>query len=401
MTTSMSHGASRPVPAPTLRQRVRVPERVSAILATCLDRPMSIVQAPAGYGKTSTVLQWLLDAGIDPAWHNSVAADADPTLLLSGLIRALSGYGTPGGDAAIAALAARDERRSFRTMLQPLFAELALSDASRVLVVDDVHHVATSETAMRALDEFLEGLPPSVHVILMSRSEIPLPGLPRALLDGRAGRIDADDLLLTADDIADGAAAVFGAELSPDESRRLFEITSGWGIALRLAVQMRATHPDLPWDDLSRAMMAGQSGLFTYLAAEVLHAANPGVEQFLRDTAVLEVLEPEVCALMSGAPHPSELIQSMSRMGLPVLKVGWSSYAVTCCCASICCRSLIHSNAVLRTRARGVPMRCASAGRRRCNTCVKAAASGRHWTSSMRTVASCSAWAMAQRWSRW
>jgi ATP/maltotriose-dependent transcriptional regulator MalT len=208
-----------------------------------------------------------------------------------------------------------------------LFEEFDASrDAGSVLVIDDADAIIDSAAAIEVLDYAYSQLSSYVGIVLLSRAELLLPSLAKRRLDGRAVRLVADDLLLRENEIGPCAHTTYGMSLSQEEISRLFRITGGWGIALRLALRLR---------DLGRTLQSGGNTLFTpeartdlfaYLATEVLSGVDERIERFLRRTAILDNLDPAVCGRLTQEERPAELIQSLARAGLPVIKAGWSAY---------------------------------------------------------------------------
>jgi ATP/maltotriose-dependent transcriptional regulator MalT len=314
-------------PAPALRQRVYIPERVRALLSRGLDTGLVHVQAPAGCGKTAVVLQFLHDEELDPHWYTCSRDDAQPASLLAGLVRALGGADTTGGQTALAAIASRDVQQSYRAALSPFLAELTAHGASPpLLVIDDADAIVDAPAAAEALDHLLSALSTAARIIVISRAELPLPSQAKRVLDGSSVRIVADDLLLREDEIAACASDAYGIDLTPAEVAVLYHTTAGWGIALRLALRLRDLGAPLPSDTRALFTPQARADLFAYLAAEVLSNVDERIGAFLRRTAILETLDPAACAQLTGDERSLELIQSLAAAGLPVMKAGWSAY---------------------------------------------------------------------------
>ncbi len=193
-------------------------------------------------------------------------------------------------------------------------------------MIDDADAIAGSAAAIEALDYLLPAMAQRMHIVLIARTELPLASLSKPRIDGSIVRITADDLLLREDEIAECSRVTYGTAVSPGEAAALHRITSGWGIALRLALRLHNSDAqtqspaDGPYTPEARA------SLFAYLANEVLSRVDERIATFLRHTAVLETLNPDVCGRLTGVERPAEIIQSLSAAGLPVLKTGWGTY---------------------------------------------------------------------------
>jgi LuxR family maltose regulon positive regulatory protein len=304
-----------------------VPARVRALLDEGISAGVVQVQAPAGCGKTGSVLQYLFDRQIDAWWHACKPEDANPATFLAGLVQTLGGASSSGGQTTLAAIASRDITTSYGAALKPFLEDMATANPSgQVLVLDDVDALTTSPEALVVLDYAVAALAQHVPVIVISRTDVALDSQARRLLEGGCIRIGADDLLLHEDEIATCAQHAYGADITAADAGDLYRATAGWGIALRLALRLRAIGKPLPQEARTPFTPEARADLFAYLAAEVLKNDDDRTLQFLRRTAVLDVLAPAVCARLTGEEHAVELIQSLAGAGLPVMKAGWNAY---------------------------------------------------------------------------
>ena len=204
--------------------------------------------------------------------------------------------------------------------------EVAGSDSGGgVLVVDDADVILESPS-VEALDYLISSLAETTRVVLLSRAEVPLGSQAKRLLEGHAARVMAEDLLFRRDEIGAFAATVFRVELSEDEVDRLYRATGGWAIALSLALRLRDLGTSMQTDEHAQFTPEARADLFSYLAAEVLSRVDERISGFLRQTAILDELDPSICGRITGEERPVEVIQSLARAGLPVVKSGWGTY---------------------------------------------------------------------------
>ncbi len=324
---SRKSAAGRRSSPPTLRDQAFLPARLRELLRRRLATGVLQVQAPAGCGKTAVVLQFLLDEGLEPRWYTCGPDDAEPATLLTSLVRMLDGDTTVAGKTTLAALVSVDVRQSYRAALRPFFEGLdEVSLRESVLVIDDGDELLGSADAVAALDYVVSACSRAMRVVLISRAEVPLGSQAKRLLEGRAARVMAEDLLFRRDEIGELARAAFGANLSEDEVDEIYRATGGWAIALRLALRLRDLGTAVPGDEHAAFTPEARADLFAYLAAEILSRTDQRIERFLRETAILETLDPAVCRPLTGEPRSAEIIQSLATAGLPVMKAGWSAY---------------------------------------------------------------------------
>jgi len=312
---------------PTLRERAFLAQRVRDLLHSRLETGMVLVQAPAGCGKTATVLQLLLDDGFDVRWHTCSADDRDPANLLANLVHSMDGDESVAGQTTLAALRSGDARRSYRAALKPFLDGLAAAGGHRqVLVVDDLDTILGSREATDVLDYLASACVTHMPVVLISRAELPLGSQARRLLEGNAARVLTEDLLFRRDEIAELARSSFGVALSPDDAEAVYRATGGWAIATCLSLRLRQMGSTVQREEDAHFTPEARADLFAYLASEVLSRVDERIERFLRATAILETLDAAVCRRLTGEERAAELIQSLAAAGLPVTKASWSVY---------------------------------------------------------------------------
>lgn len=276
---------------PHLPRRTLDRPRLTARLAEALDHRLTLVQAEAGYGK-STALALLAASGLPTAWYHLDAEDAEPLVFMHHLVHSLRLAVPALSDAAGALLETGDAvagparwRASVDVLVNELDQRL---EGPLLLVLDDAHHVAQSPQVLDALNRLLDRAPHHLHTVLATRLPVPLPSLAAWRLRGEVLELDRSDLAFTADEITALFAQHYGLALSQEQVRRLLAETEGWPIALPLLGRRSAAGTALrPLDHVE--------DLFTYLADEVLAQQPPEMIAFLRQTAVLRELTPEAC----------------------------------------------------------------------------------------------------------
>lgn len=287
---------------PHLPRRTLERPRLQTRLAEALDHRLTIVHAEAGYGK-STALALLAASGQPTAWLHLDAEDAEPLLFLHGLLASLR-LALPGlsdaPEVTLEAGSAAGEAR-WAAAVDALVGELdAHLSQPLLLVLDDAHHIARAPQILETLNRLLDRGPFHLHTVLATRLPVPLPSLPAWRLRGEVLEIDRSDLAFTRDEMAALFAQHYGVALSEEQVSRLAEQTEGWAIALPLAWQSSA-HDPVASNAARRRPAARPDDLFNYLAQEVLAQQAPPVVDFLRRTAVLRELGPEVCECLMGA----------------------------------------------------------------------------------------------------
>ncbi len=262
-----------------------------------------LVQAPAGFGKSSLVSRWLdVSGSISHAvWLSLAESDASPRALVNSLAGALD-IMTPGLLAAvqpILASAQSSSRRAMRkliaTLWQALETESKAPSDQRLLVLDDLHLVASSEAAP-LLMALLEQGPPGLHYVLLTRHGASLP-LTRLYAAGHVLELTASDLRFTADEVRQFLLS-YNLGATPAELAHIVQRTDGWIVALQMARLSQRGHGSM---GQYLGMLRGDNRwLAHYLAQEVLAQQSPALRDFLLRTSILDSFSAPLCAAVAG-----------------------------------------------------------------------------------------------------
>jgi LuxR family maltose regulon positive regulatory protein len=292
-------------------QLVRRPRLVSR-LREARDATVVLLTAPAGYGKTTTLHQWLGGDERPSAWITLDDADNDPAALVASLATALDQVDVDTADAR-AALSAPEPSIS-GIVLPRLARALVSSERAFVLVLDDVHMLVTRE-ALDALTAIASRLPAHAQLVLASRVEPPLP-LGRMRAHRRLVELHDSDLAMTESETAE-LVAVMGLELDPGEQRTLLARTEGWPAALYLAGLSLIDQPDVPG---ALAHFAGDDRMIVdYLRDEFLSQISPDALGFLTRTSVLDTLSGDVCDAVLQGSSSAGTLRDLARSNMLIV----------------------------------------------------------------------------------
>jgi LuxR family transcriptional regulator, maltose regulon positive regulatory protein len=277
---------------PPGRQNLVSRSRLIERLQQGLQCPLTLVSAPAGYGKTTLMSEWRAGVGrsIPTAWLSLDTNDDDPARFLTCLIGALETL-EPGRCEAALALLQSPQPPSGQSILTVLLNELGQSDEPFVLVLDDYHFV-TAQPVHEALTFILEHQPPQMHLVLLTRTDPPLP-LARLRVRNQLVDIRADHLRFTPDEIAVFLNQVMGLKLSADDIAAMEARTEGWIAGLQLAALSMQGCPDI--HSFVSAFTGSHYYIMDYLAEEVLKLQPESVRSFLLETSILDRLCGPLC----------------------------------------------------------------------------------------------------------
>jgi len=285
--------------------------RLLTLLDQAVERPMVLVAAPAGFGKTTLVTQWL--AGNPTrvaAWVSLDRRDNDPMRLWTDVTMALERVGCrPRGDVA-GSMAAHDGEVIAGVLPRLLEAMADLQD-DLVIVLDDFH--VLQDVACHTQVEFLvEHLPPRAHLVVLTRAD---PGLRVAWLRavGRLAEIRAADLAFTTEETS-SLLAVEHVQVSSNSVRDLVLRTEGWPAGLYLATLSMSGRSDP--DEFVREISDGNRFIGDYLTEEVLAGHTDEVREFIRTMSILDRFSAPLADFLTGATNSAALLHELERSNL-------------------------------------------------------------------------------------
>ena len=251
--------------------------------------PVTLVCAPAGYGKTTLLVDWIANAPAPVVWLALSAEENDSSRFLNYFILAIQSVEPEIGKSALAAMnlpgtASMDE------CLHMLVNELSYLASPVALVLDDYHEI-TSNEVQSIVTHLVEHMPPKLHLVLATRVEPSLP-LARLRANSMILEVRTQDLSFRTEEINDFFCQVMDIPLSANAGRQLEKQTEGWVAALQLAAISMREGDNLLMESVP---LAGQHHIFDYLAEEILHRQPAGMRQFLLYTSILDRLSGPLC----------------------------------------------------------------------------------------------------------
>ena len=306
-----------PPPAPTLVQRARLLARLDA----GTRRKLTLVSAPAGFGKTTLVSSWIAGAQVSAdrrvAWLSLDAGDNDPARFITYLVAALRTV-APNVGAEVLALLQPAMQTVPSSVLTALLNEVAAIPGDFVLVLDDLHAV-DAQAVEDTLAFLVDYLPPQTHLVITSREDPALP-LARLRARGELTEIRATELRFTNDEAAAFLNSAMGLALTAEDVAALDERTEGWIAGLQLAAISLQGHPD-DAPAFIESFTGSHRFVMDYLVEEVLSQQPEAVQAFLLRTSVLERLCAPLCHAVvgDGATPGQATLEALERANLFVV----------------------------------------------------------------------------------
>jgi LuxR family transcriptional regulator, maltose regulon positive regulatory protein len=297
------------------RPKLVARSRLTAKLEREPSRKLTLISAPAGFGKTTLLVEWLRErAGGEGwvAWLSLDEGDNDPVRFMSYLVVALRRTSEEEiGEGVLVALRSPEPPR-IEAMIAALVNEIAALPRELTLVLDD-YHLIDSQSVHGVVSFLLEHLPDNVHLIVASRVDPPLQ-LARLRARNQMIHLDAADLSFTSEEASTFLNDVMGLELSVEDLATLEERTEGWIAGLQLAALSIQDRKDV--SGFIKAFSGSYRDVLDYLAEEVLARQPERVRDFMLQTSILDHLTGSLCDALTGRSDGQGMLERLERDNL-------------------------------------------------------------------------------------
>lgn len=338
-----------PQPRPNLVSRPRLIQR----LEEGLIYKVTLLSAPAGFGKTTLLSDWVNQSGNSFAWLSLDEGDNELSRFWSYVIAAIqSMYPEVAGSSLAKLQASGFSGTGQKTEIEDILIEL-INDIENpsingkraveefFFVLDD-YHLITSQAIHESLTFLLDNLPAKMHLIISTRRD-PALQIPRLRARGQLMELRVHDLLFTPDEAATFLNDVMGLELSPEEINILESKTEGWIAGLQMAAlalqspgssDMILTRPspitrpgvDHNNSDFFKSFSGEHPFVLDYLAEEVLNIQQEDTRNFLLTTSILDYLTGDLCDAISERDNSQTILEQLSRANLFILSLDNQSH---------------------------------------------------------------------------
>jgi LuxR family transcriptional regulator, maltose regulon positive regulatory protein len=304
-----------PPPPPKAVLRPRLVERLNA----GLHRKLTLISAPAGFGKTTLLSAWIATRGRQVAWLALDEGDSEPTRFLVYLLAALRTVAPTLGDTVWAALQS-PQPPQVASVLTALLNDISTITNDVVLVIDD-YHVIDSRPVDTALSFLIEHLPPQMKLIVATREDpqLPLAGLRGG---GQLSELRVTDLRFTPSEAARFLNQTMGLDLAAEDIATLESRTEGWIAGLQLAALAVQGRPDAT--SFIQSFTGSHHFVLDYLLEEVLQRQSENIQAFLLRTSILDQLCGPLCdaVLRDSTGSGQTTLEYLERANLFLVALG-------------------------------------------------------------------------------
>jgi LuxR family maltose regulon positive regulatory protein len=295
---------------PVLGAAVRRPRLVQRIEEGLAGR-VTLISAPAGFGKTTLAAEWRERTRVPVAWLSLDEDDREPLRFLAYLVAALQAVEPSLGERT-ARMLRSPQPPPAAAVAAELVNELA-GGTTRLALVLDPYHVVDEGPLREVMTFLIDHVPPRLHLILTTREEPALP-VARLRARGQLTELRADDLRFTHEEAVAFFRDAMGLDLGAEEVETLDRRTEGWVAGLQLAALSLRGRDDAA--SFVRSFAGAHRHVVDYLAEEVLRSLPAGMRDFLLDTSVLDRLCAPLCDAVTDRDDGAATLAELERANL-------------------------------------------------------------------------------------
>jgi LuxR family maltose regulon positive regulatory protein len=301
-----------PQPRPDLIQRTHLTERLNM----GINNKLILISAPAGFGKTTLISEWISQSEIPVTWISLDKSDNDPVHFMYYLIAALKSINANIGEPALTMLHS-SQQPPIESIMPNLIKEITDIPYDCVLVLDDYHSIDAKQ--VHTIVEFLlDHLPPQMHIVITTRVDPPLP-LARLRVRNQLTEVRASDLCFTIAEVTEFFNKMMNLELSSHDISMLESRTEGWIAGLQLAALSMQGRKDIQM--FIKTFAGDDRHIVDYLAEEVLNLQPEHVQNFLLQTSILNRLSESLCDFVTDQKGSQKMLDELERANLFIVSL--------------------------------------------------------------------------------
>ena len=307
--------------APLLKTKLFIPSTRPALVRRPLliskinegvQQALTILSAPAGFGKTTLLAEWAANCLLPVAWVSLDAGDNDPHRFLSYLVAALQSA-LPDLGSGAGLMLQSPQPLPPQAILVTLINELSELPEPFVLVLDDYQFIE-SQAVNEAMAYLLDHRPPQMHLVIATRAD---PSLPLARYRGRNQLVEirTDDLRFNPQETAEFLKRVMGLDLAAQDITALEARTEGWIVGLQMVALSLQGRQDV--SEFIQSFSGSHRYILEYLVEEVLNRQSEDIQAFLLRTSILSRLSGSLCdAILEQSFNSQEMLERLERANL-------------------------------------------------------------------------------------
>lgn len=279
-----------------------------------LDRKLILISAPAGFGKTTLLSDWINQQNIPTAWFSIDKADNDPVEFLSYIISGIQNINKEFGQSALK-LIKSPNRPSCESIVSLLINEILKINKNFLLVFDDFHLIESTDI-LKLVSYLLEHIPAKVHIVILTRSD---PKLPIARLRSQHQLVElrSSDLSFSVNDISILFNKKLKLGISAEDVILLESKTEGWIAGLQLTALSMRGREDVT--EFIQCLKGDNRYIMDYLIEEVLKIQTDDIKKFLLQTSILEQMSAPLCDIVLNRNDSQIILEKLEKNNMFVI----------------------------------------------------------------------------------
>jgi LuxR family maltose regulon positive regulatory protein len=295
---------------PRRRTPAVVRSRLSARLNSGIESKLILISAPAGFGKTTLLTEWVASSHYPSTWLSLDEHDNELALFLDYFIAALQKVKTSLSGAALALL--NPPEQFPLESITVLINEINSIPDHFILVLDD-YHTIKNQSIHKVLSFLIDNVPPNMHLVIASCFDPPL-NLTRLRGRGQLAELRADDLRFTSEETAEFLNRVMELDLNAESLDLLDTRSEGWIAGLQMAALTLKSRTDTA--GFIKALSSSHRNILDYLFENVFNQQTADVQTFLLQTSILDRLSPSLCNAVSERQDSDRILDNIERANL-------------------------------------------------------------------------------------
>ncbi len=283
-----------------------------------LSRKLILVSAPAGFGKTTIISDWINQHKIPTVWFSLDNGDNDPAVFLSYIISGIQSIHKEFGQSALRLLNSPNSP-SVESITSLLINEILNINQNFLLVLDDFHLIKSNEV-LRLVSYLLEHIPGNIHIVILTRSD-PALSLSKLRSQHQLVELRSSDLSFSANDISVLFNKKLKLGLSIDDIYSLETKTEGWIAGLQLAALSMQGHEDI--SGFIQKFKGDNRYIMDYLMEEVLKIQTYDIKEFLFQTSILEQMSAPLCNAVLNRNDSQVILEMLERNNMFVIPLDY------------------------------------------------------------------------------
>lgn len=293
--------------------------RLVELLHANLNKPLILLSAPAGYGKTTLLAQFTVDAPLPVGWYQLDAGDNDPAIFFEYLVECIANSYPKFGPTPRSLLQSIENiAAEWQRFLVVLINEIVETVPGDILLILEDYHLIENPLIHSFVDRLLAQVPPQLHMLISTRSD-PLISLARLRARRQVAEVRGYHLQFTPEEVQTLFNEIANLDLPANNIQELVKETEGWAAALQLTLTSLMLHQGTSLQAFIENFRGTHRYLFDYLSEEVLAAQTPEVQSFLLSTSILTEMNPALCNVLLHIDNSRQILECLEAQNLFIL----------------------------------------------------------------------------------